>query len=163
MTVGERIKAARKKRGMSQKELADKLGIPYQGISQYERGVRNPKAATLFRIAEILEVSYIDLILESSAEYQKNTYWGRIGNIYNNLVGLSCGEFAEAFRQCFPQLNEQGQKKLAAYLQDLVKMEDCRQEPMPKPKDKGPGRVAPFANSDPQPPKSGSQDPGKEE
>lgn len=163
MTVGERIKAARKKRGMSQKELADKLGIPYQGISQYERGVRNPKAATLFRIAEILEVPYIDLILGDVAEYQKNTYWGRITSIYYHLIGLSCGEFAEAFRQCFPQLNEQGQKKLAAYLQDLIKIEDYHQEPMPKPKDKGPGRVAPFANPDPQPPKSGSQDPGKEE
>ncbi len=161
MTVGERIKAARKKRGMSQKELADKLGIPYQGISQYERGVRNPKTATLLRIAEALEVPYTEL--EAVAEYQKTTYWGRIENIYNNLVGLSCSEFAEVFRQCFPQLNEQGQKKLAAYLQDLIKIEDYHQEPMSKPKDKGPGRVAPFANPAPQPPKSGSQDPGKEE
>ena len=132
-------------------------------MQRYEKNERQPSADLLLRIAEALEVSYIDLILESSAEYQKNTYWGRIGNIYNNLVGLSCGEFAEAFRQCFPQLNEQGQKKLAAYLQDLIKIEDYHQEPMPKPKDKGPGRVAPFANSDPQPSKSGSQDPGKEE
>ena len=57
MTVGERIKAARKKAGMTQKELADKLGIPYQGISQYERGIRNPKIDTLVKIADILDVS----------------------------------------------------------------------------------------------------------
>lgn len=160
---GNQIRYFRKEAGLTQSQLAQRIGVSLNSVQRYEKNERQPSADLLLRIAEALEVSYIDLILESSAEYQKNTYWGRIGNIYNNLVGLSCGEFAEAFRQCFPQLNEQGQKKLAAYLQDLVKMEDCRQEPMPKPKDKGPGRVAPFANPDPQPPKSGSQDPGKEE
>ena len=62
MTVGECIKAARKKAGMTQKELADKLGIPYQGISQYERGIRNPKIATVKKIAEALQVSPSELI-----------------------------------------------------------------------------------------------------
>lgn len=62
MTVGERIKAARKKAGMTQKELADKLGIPYQGISQYERGVRNPKIDTLEKIADSLGVTLEELL-----------------------------------------------------------------------------------------------------
>ena len=61
MTVGERIKAARKKAGMTQKELADKLGIPYQGISQYERGIRNPKIDTLVKIADSLGVTLEEL------------------------------------------------------------------------------------------------------
>lgn len=66
MTVGERIKAARKKAGMTQKELADKLGIPYQGISQYERGIRNPKIDTLVKIADSLGVSAPSLLGKSS-------------------------------------------------------------------------------------------------
>ena len=56
MTVGERIKAARKQAGMTQGELAEKLEISYVGVSQWESGRRNPKASTLARIAEVLDV-----------------------------------------------------------------------------------------------------------
>lgn len=62
MTIGENIKAARKKAGLTQKGLADKLGIPYQGISQYERGIRKPKLETLDRIATALGVSLETLL-----------------------------------------------------------------------------------------------------
>ncbi len=54
MTTGELIKAARKKAGMTQAELAQKLGISYVGVSQWERGLRNPKIETLNRIAAAL-------------------------------------------------------------------------------------------------------------
>lgn len=56
MTTGERIKAARKRAGMTQQDLADRLKISYVGVSQWESGRRNPKKGTLERIAEILNV-----------------------------------------------------------------------------------------------------------
>lgn len=56
MTVGERIRAARKQAGMTQGELAEKLEISYVGVSQWESGRRNPKDSTLARIAEVLDV-----------------------------------------------------------------------------------------------------------
>lgn len=56
VTVGERIKEARKLARLTQQELADKVGISYQQLSQYERGVRNPKNETIKRIADALEV-----------------------------------------------------------------------------------------------------------
>lgn len=56
MTVGERVKAARKQAGMTQGELAERLGISYVGVSQWESGRRNPKGSTLERIAEVLDV-----------------------------------------------------------------------------------------------------------
>lgn len=61
MTTGQRIKAARKKRGFTQAELAEKLGIPYQSIGQWERNIRNPKLGTLLRIAEALDVPIDEL------------------------------------------------------------------------------------------------------
>ena len=61
MTIGERIKAARKNAGMTQKDLAEKLGIPYQGISQYERGIRKPKIDALVRISNALGVTLEDI------------------------------------------------------------------------------------------------------
>ena len=56
MTTGQRIKAARKAVGMTQKELGDKLGLSFQSIAQWENDLRNPKMETLERIADALDV-----------------------------------------------------------------------------------------------------------
>lgn len=55
---GETIRAIRRKRGMSQKELADKLGVTISSISRYEGGSRQ---MTVNRFEQILD--------ELSAEY----------------------------------------------------------------------------------------------
>ena len=56
MTTGQRIKEARKNAGMTQIELAQKLNIPFQSVSQWERDVRKPKVETLRRIANALGI-----------------------------------------------------------------------------------------------------------
>ena len=62
MTTGQRIKAARKKAGMTQAALAEKLGISYVNISQLEKDQRNPKLETLQRIANALGTSISNLL-----------------------------------------------------------------------------------------------------
>lgn len=54
--VSGRLKDARKKRGLSQTELANRLNIKPVNIARWENGQRNPRPSTLKRIAEILEV-----------------------------------------------------------------------------------------------------------
>lgn len=63
MTTGEKIKAARKaaKPPMTQRDLASKLGLSFQTVSQWERGERNPKIETLGKIANALDTSPRDL------------------------------------------------------------------------------------------------------
>lgn len=61
MTTGERIKAARKEAGMTQGELAARLNIPAQSVSQWERDLRNPKVETLKKIAVALGVTVSEL------------------------------------------------------------------------------------------------------
>lgn len=56
MGIGERIKEMRMQKKITQSELADRLGVPYQSIGQWERSVRNPKIETLQKIAEALDV-----------------------------------------------------------------------------------------------------------
>ena len=62
LTTGERIKQARKQAGMTQKELAKKLGISYVGVSQWENNLRNPKQETIQRIADAIGCDFYWLL-----------------------------------------------------------------------------------------------------
>lgn len=61
-TIEEKIKQIRKEKGMTQKELAEKMGVTYTVISGYERGKRKPKIETIIRIANALNVSTFDIV-----------------------------------------------------------------------------------------------------
>ena len=58
MQTGELIKRARTVAGLTQAELAKRLGVTPQAISQYERGIKNPKNETLKRIATALDIPW---------------------------------------------------------------------------------------------------------
>lgn len=62
MDAGDRIRNARKKAGLTQSELGEKLGVPFQSISQWERGKRHPKFETMVSLAYALDVD-IDYLL----------------------------------------------------------------------------------------------------
>lgn len=47
MTTGELIKRARQNSKMTQKELAEKVGVSYQMIQAWENNRRNPKVETM--------------------------------------------------------------------------------------------------------------------
>ena len=55
--LGDRIGAARRSRGLSQAELARRLGISPSAMGMYEQGRREPSAQTLVTLARELEVS----------------------------------------------------------------------------------------------------------
>ncbi|MBP3208517.1 MAG: helix-turn-helix transcriptional regulator [Oscillospiraceae bacterium] len=59
MTTGEKIRSARKKLGLTQKELGERIGLPYQRIGQYETGVRTPRGDMLQKIASALNAEPI--------------------------------------------------------------------------------------------------------
>ena len=54
MEIGQSIQEARKKAKLTQKELAEKVGMATITVQQYERGVRTPKIETLQKIAQAL-------------------------------------------------------------------------------------------------------------
>lgn len=62
MSMGNRIRLARERAGLTQRQLGEKLNMPFQSISQWERGSRNPKLATLEKIADALDISVSELI-----------------------------------------------------------------------------------------------------
>ena len=54
MDVGEAIRAARNAEGVSQAQLAERIGSTQPQVSAWERGTRSPKASDLKRIADAL-------------------------------------------------------------------------------------------------------------
>lgn len=61
MNIGEKIKAIRKRTGLSQKELGERLNVSQAMIAQYENGKRLPKIETLVRISQALNVDIEEL------------------------------------------------------------------------------------------------------
>jgi transcriptional regulator with XRE-family HTH domain len=57
----ERMKAARRRANMSQRDLADRSGIPVTMIQEYEQGKSIPSVPRLFIIADTLKCSADDL------------------------------------------------------------------------------------------------------
>jgi transcriptional regulator with XRE-family HTH domain len=62
MTTGQKIKKIRKEKGITQKELANRLSMSQQNLAQYENDKRNPKLETIRRIATALDVYMSDLM-----------------------------------------------------------------------------------------------------
>ena len=61
MTIGEQIKKARKSAGLTQAQLAERIGIAAGTIQQYERGIRQPRFEILEKIADELQISVVFL------------------------------------------------------------------------------------------------------
>ena len=57
--VGNAIAAARARKGLSQKELAEATGIDQSDLSKIERGLANPSIGTLSRIADAMDAELI--------------------------------------------------------------------------------------------------------
>lgn len=64
----ENIKSLRKRKGLSQEELAIKLNVVRQTISKWEQGLSVPDSEMLIKISEIFEVSVSTLLGENIPE-----------------------------------------------------------------------------------------------
>ncbi len=61
MTFGDLLALYRGKTGLTQAELASRLGIQYQQVSAYERDLTFPRKGRLIQICEILNAPYAEL------------------------------------------------------------------------------------------------------
>lgn len=80
MSIGEKIKTARKKAGLTQKELGEKLGVSAAMIAQYETGKRTPKISTIEKI--------INAIADYSGYDRPKSYevfWGSSAGLHESL------------------------------------------------------------------------------
>ena len=67
MEFSERLKDLRKQAGLTQVDVAEKLGISQPAYASWERGVKKPTQDNLVKIAQILNVS-VDYLVGNSEE-----------------------------------------------------------------------------------------------
>ena len=62
MTIGENIRSYRTAAGISQEQLAERIGKTRSAVSYYESGRITPRMYVIERIADVLGVSKLDII-----------------------------------------------------------------------------------------------------
>lgn len=124
MTIGGLIKTTRKRAGMTQKQLAERLGVSYVNISQLENDQRTPKCETVLSIAAALGVEWEELVPV---------------NMQGNMIAAHVIEKAglklvsrkdkkvkqtptprERINAALDQMTPEGQERVAGYAEDIL-------------------------------------------
>jgi transcriptional regulator with XRE-family HTH domain len=61
---GDRLRVVRESRGLTQTDLADRLGLTQPAISQWENGTKTPARLTQIRVADVLDADRLWLFAE---------------------------------------------------------------------------------------------------
>lgn len=112
MGMAERIKERRIAMGLTQEELASRLGLQKSAIAKYEKGrVENIKRSIIQRMSEILECSpcYLMGFTENDEPYALD---GRESHLVSTYRNLSLA----------------GKRKVTKYADNIYEMETAEQE-----------------------------------
>ena len=123
MGFSEKLYELRKKDGLSQKELAKRLGISQASINYWEKGQRTPSIDMVSMIADYFGVSLNYLSgLDEDKIAQKVSSWGI------DAIMAHSKEEKDILKNC-KMLNPTGQQKAANYIEDLTKIPEYQREP----------------------------------
>lgn len=112
MSFGRKIKQIRESKGLSQRELGERLGVTQQTIAQYEKINEPPKAGTIKKIADALEVDTSKLL-----EYKTTVYDGHVftGNPKETDLFIEVSDFINANDDLSKRKIESKMRLLALY------------------------------------------------
>lgn len=82
MTLGEQIKISREKNNLSQEELATKLGVSRQAVSNWENGISKPHGMNRDMLIQILEMEN----LEPETQPKKSVNNSKIGFLIAGII-----------------------------------------------------------------------------
>ena len=119
-TTAERIKQLRKKKGISQSELAEVIGVKNNTVSTWERGTRKPDFEALNLLSDYFEVSF-EYILGSSDKEE-----ARVKPTQDELDQLALSALADDLydnMKKYCQLSTKSQKIIDALINATYQME----------------------------------------
>lgn len=131
MTIGDRIRKARKARGLTQKQLGEASGTSEITIRQYETGKRQPRIKQLRAVASALGVNITDLVPEDM-----------VGSVVAadliDCINSTKGPWVRIFPPLTPQeriekalssLNDAGQQKAVERVEELTEIPKYQRQP----------------------------------
>ena len=93
-TMGDKICALRKEKGLTQKELAEKMNVTDKAVSKWERNISCPDISSVPALAEILGVS-ADELLNAAPKEENNDHakgeWDRLIDLILKAVPMAMG------------------------------------------------------------------------
>lgn len=114
MSIGSRIKAARREKKLTQEQLAQQCGVTKGAISNYENDVSTPDVEKLSAIMECLGVDpnyiYQDFLLPT-----KNTHTPP-----NGETGVLTADELSRISAAMTQMNEEGRERAVELVEDLA-------------------------------------------
>ena len=87
MSIGENIKIHRKNKGLTQKQLADKIGVYEITVRIYEKNNNIPNVAIIDKFAAALEISVFEL-LDNNYDKAEYELLNGLSNGCDNLLNL---------------------------------------------------------------------------
>ena len=92
-TLGMMISTLRKEKGMTQLELAEKMGVTDKAVSKWERDLSFPDINSIPKLAEIFEVS-VDELMQVKTETKENIGKNKVDEIVDTAlkgIGIAMG------------------------------------------------------------------------
>ena len=92
-TLGMMISTLRKEKGMTQLELAEKMGVTDKAVSKWERDLTFPDINSIPKLAEIFEVS-VDELMQVKTETKENIGKNKVDEIVDTAlkgIGIAMG------------------------------------------------------------------------
>ena len=101
-----RLDQARKEKGLTQRELANRVGVTEVSMSRYVNGARVPKGPIVVNIAKALGVS-VDYLVGTSSVKKRQTNADRIRNmsdeelaeLITGNLNFDCADYCDSFTQ----------------------------------------------------------------
>lgn len=101
VVVGLRLCARRRSLGLSQRKLGEAIGVSFQQIQKYERGMTRIAVATLVRVAAELDAPlsfFLEGVGPQRQEPEQETLHGRDASIAQALARIEDRKVRAAFR-----------------------------------------------------------------
>lgn len=89
-SIGETIASLRKKNGMTQNELAEKMNVTDKAVSKWERDISCPDINTISKLADILNVS-VEELLSAKQKDCSNSKRKDLINLIFKAIALAMG------------------------------------------------------------------------
>ena len=86
--IGERIAQARQRVDISQRELADRMGITQQSVAALERRTSVPRSDTLQKLSAILNVSANELLGIEEPKATRSHPGGKLNQVFEAVAKL---------------------------------------------------------------------------